>query len=485
MIPNRLLLRAAPLVALLALAAGCQDDQTGPVHVVAIGGPPALADPNRQPLSPASALLLDLVAQGLVRFNAAGEIEPALAQSWIVSDDGRRYTFRLRRTLWARGAPVTARDVVQRLQAAIARNSRNPLLPVLGAIDQIEAMTDQVLEIRLKAPRPNFVQLLAQPEMAIVADGEGTGPYRIGGEADGALRLVPPPRDEDEEDEEPAPPEIRLRGEPAAAAIARFQQGEADLVTGGTLGSVPLLAAANLGNRAAYDPARGLLGLAFERSGGPLADPRFRQALSMAIDRNGLMGRFAVPGLEPRASILPVGLDAVPAPAVPDWAAEPLPTRRALAARIVAEFAETEPPRLRIALPQGPGYRILFAQIRRDWRAIGVEALAVPAGAEADLRLVDEVAPADLPPWYLRRFLCSASRVCDRTADLFIESARATPDPRSRALLLALADRLLVNITAFIPLGPPVRWSLHSERLTGFRTNIFARHAPTELISQE
>jgi peptide/nickel transport system substrate-binding protein len=471
--------------ACLALA-GCEEAQTGPVQLVAIGPPPQLVNPSRQPLGPASAILLETVAQGLVRFDAAGEIEPALAQSWIVSDDGRRYTFRLRRMEWPRGERVTAKQVVERLQAALARNSRNPLRPVLGAIEQIEAMTEQVLEIRLRAPRPNLLALLAQPELAIIFGNEGSGPYRIAGDLEGAVRLVPPGPDEDDEAAPPGQPEILLSAHPAPIAVARFAQGEADLVTGGTLGDVPVLAAAALPeDRAVYDPTRGLFGLLVTRTDGPMADPRFRQALSMAIDRDAIRTRFGTATLQPRASILPVGLGELPAPGVPDWAGIPLPDRRAAAARIVAGKANAERPRVRVALPRSAGHRILFAHLRRDWRTIGVEAVAVALDQEAELRLIDEVAPADLAPWYLRHFMCGVSAVCDAGVDQLLEAARNTGDPAERQALLIQADRQLVAAAPFLPIGQPVRWYLRSERLNGFRPNVYARHAATELIRLE
>ena len=137
----RALVRAG-LAAAALLIAGCTEPAGGPIDVSAIGGPPRLANPNLQPLDPPSAFLTEALAQGLVRFDAAGEIEPALAQSWIVSDDGTRYTFRLRRAAWSGGGPVTAQQVAGRLRAAISRASRNPLKPVLGAIDDVVAMTD-------------------------------------------------------------------------------------------------------------------------------------------------------------------------------------------------------------------------------------------------------------------------------------------------------------------------------------------------------
>ena len=87
--------------------------ESGPIEVSAIGGPPRLANPNLEPLDPPTAFLTEAVAQGLVRFDAAGEIEPALAQSWIVSDDGLRYTFRIRRATGPAACRVTAQQVAR------------------------------------------------------------------------------------------------------------------------------------------------------------------------------------------------------------------------------------------------------------------------------------------------------------------------------------------------------------------------------------
>jgi peptide/nickel transport system substrate-binding protein len=489
---NRLFRRSGAAALAVLLVAGCREPQSGPIRISAIEPQIRLVNANRDAVGPGSAMLLETVAQGLVRFDSSGEIEPALAQSWIVSDDGRRYTFRLRRTLWARGDQVTARQVVERLQAALARNSRNALKPVLGAVEQIEAMTEQVLEIRLKAPRPNFLQLLAQPELAMLRGDEGTGPYRLGEAADGALRLIPPTPEEDEDMSDQAA-EILLRADEAAVAIARFSQGDADLVTGGTLGEIPLLAAATLpADRLVYDPARGLFGLAFVRAEGRFADPRFRHALAMAVDRDAIRARFEGAPLQPRASLLPPGHSELPSPAVPDWATVPLAERQEIAARIVAgteadnaDRRDEQRPRLRVAMPANPGLRILFAHLRRDWRVIGLDAVAVAPGAEADLRIVDAVAPADLVPWYLRQFLCDVSAVCDPAADEMLENARTTQNPAERQALLQQAHRALVASGAFIALGQPVRWSLRDERLSGFRPNVFARHSPTELIARE
>jgi peptide/nickel transport system substrate-binding protein len=467
----------------LAMLAGCGEPSSGPIRVSAVGGAPRMVNPNLVPLDPPSALLLESTAQGLVRFDAGGEIEPALAQSWIVSDDGRRYTFRIRRIEWAPdGARVTAEQVAARLRAAVSRASRNRLKPVLGAIDTIVAMTDEVLEISLHGPRPNMLQILAQPELAILQGRRGTGPYVIGEADAGSVRLALPQRDD--EDERAGRIDLLLRGERAALAVARFAGDEADLVVGGTIADLAIARAAGLpNNRLSFDPVHGLFGLAFATNATPFDDPAVRRALTMAIDREGLIEALGAPGMEARITIVPPGLEELPRPTLPDWAGGSLSARRAAAAAAIT--ALPSPPRLRVAMPDGPGYRILFARLRRDWRLIGVEAERVAPTAPAELRLVDGVAPAVLATWYLRHFTCDSSAICSPDADAALVAARAAPSLRERQAHLAKADGILSVRTPFIPLATPVRWSLVSRRLTGFRPNMFARHPAVTLIAEE
>ena len=474
---------ALRLLAATLLVAGCGDKETGPVSISAIGGEPRIANPNRERLDPPSAILLEAAAQGLVRDDAGGEIEPALAQRWIVSDDGLRYTFRLGKASWG-GRRITAEHVVARLRAAAAPASRNPLRPVLGAVDEIVAMTDDVLEISLKSPRPHFLQLLAQPELAVVRGSEGSGPYRAERRPDGSVELVPVAMEGPDDDD--SPPPLLLRGESAALAAARFGERQADLVLGGSLGDLPLARA--VGAPAAqlrFDPAIGLFGLAFTSPEDAFARMETRQALAMAIDRPALVAALGVPGLRPRESLLPPGIEGLGQVSAPLWIRDPLPERQARAAALLREAGEGGSRlTVRVALPDGVGYRLLFARLRRDWAMIGVDTVRVPAGAAADLSLVDEVAPAGLASWYLRRFSCEASRICDPAADEAMAAARIAPDAASRRAALADADRILAGLGPFIPLTAPVRWSLVAPRLSGFRPNGFGRHPIGELIPQ-
>jgi peptide/nickel transport system substrate-binding protein len=134
-------------------------------------------------------------------------------------------------------------------------------------------------------------------------------------------------------------------------------------------------------------------------------------------------------------------------------------------------------------VPDEPGYKLVFAHLRRDWRLVGVEVEAAGAGSKADLIMIDAVAAANLATWYLRRFACNASAICSVDVDTLLEGARSARSAAERQTFLADADRALTDISPFIPLTAPVRWSLVSARLQGYRANPFARHFVGSLLA--
>jgi oligopeptide transport system substrate-binding protein len=183
-----------PLGHFLALAlgaaalaqSGCRQAEPEAVAVTVISeGRPGLADPSERALNPAEQVTMLTAAQGLVRFDSRGEIVPGLAERWNVSDDGLSYIFRLGSGEWPDGRKIVGRDVVRYLKRQIRRGSSNPLADSLGAVEDVVAMTDRVIEIRLTAPRPNLLQLIAQPELGILRGGAGSGPFAIGPSAPG------------------------------------------------------------------------------------------------------------------------------------------------------------------------------------------------------------------------------------------------------------------------------------------------------------
>jgi peptide/nickel transport system substrate-binding protein len=489
----RLALRALLLVS-AGCAAGCGKQPPAEVRVAVIGtGPLDLGDPLAPPATEAQATLRLAVAQGLVRFDAAGQVESGLAERWNVSDDGLSYIFRLAAGEWPDGRKIMARDVARILTRQIRSNRDQPTREALGAVAEVVAMTDRVIEIRLDAPRPNLLQLLAQPEFALIREGIGSGPF-----------VPADPRDDDKprKDEASLGPgatvwltrrtrgidgeagtreNISLTALPAARAITAFAAQRIDLVLGGTIADLPLARRVKLDRGTLrFDPAAGLFGLVPARRTSPLAEPDVRHLLSEAIDRDALIGALRVPGLGPRATLLDAGLDGLADPAQPEWMARPLAERRPdLTAEAQRLFGETDRPSLSVALPDGPGGDLIFARLFADWGAIGIGVERAVPGRPADLRLVDAVAPSSSPAWYLRQFRCAVAPICVEPADELLQAAREAPVAAQRAALFAQVATLFDEAALFIPLAAPVRWSLVGDRVNAFQENRFARHPLT------
>jgi oligopeptide transport system substrate-binding protein len=474
------------LIPALAISpAACRKQPQGAIKVVVIGGDPKLRDPMLGPLPPPDAVLLDSVAQGLVRFDANGNIVPGLAERWNVSDDGLSYIFRIATKQWPDGTRITAQQVARLLKRQLSEHSRNPLKESVGAIEDIVAMTDRVIEIQLIAPRPTLLALLAQPEFAILKGNDGTGPFSAAATGGGGRELRLTREITNGEDQEPQREQLILTGKAADQAIADFARGDTDLVLGGTFGDLPLAQRTKLPRDALrFDPASGLFGLVPVSGRAPFDNPDVRRLLTQALDRGNLVAALAVPGLAPRATLLEPGLDGMAAPLDPQWSAvsisDRLPALRAASDRL---FGKTKPV-IEVALPPEVGADLLLGELKRDWGAIGLSVEQVQSGGSADFALIDEVAPSASASWFVRRFRCGIVPVCDTQADQLMDAARQASVPAQRYALLAQAAARIDDQQLFIPITAPVRWSLVSSRVQNFAGNRYARHTLTGLEQQ-
>ena len=476
-----------PAVVAMALTGCGLFGDSGPIPVAAIGELHRNPDRAPSPISLPDRLLLDATAQGLVGFASDGQIEAGLAERWTVIDGGRSYIFRLREGRWANGSPVRAADVATIVQ----RKINSPRLRMLlrgefRTVRDVRAMTSRVIEIRLTRPQPDLLDLLAQPDMAITRNGEGWGPWRPLWSGNSA-RLVPIPLPGSADADAGTPlddiePAAILWGTSAAAAIAQFEEGDVSAVFGGRFEDWPLVSAAGIPqDRRLIDPVEGLFGLAVVEPEGLLATETGRSAVAMLVDRSGIAEAMGQPWAARLTLRRMAPGEEVPDSFYPDWVNLTLAERRANAGIIVRNWqrgpGNGEAPLLLIALPEGPGARILFARIRADLARGGIEARKVAISANADLRLIDEVAPSSDAGWYLRRLACRRGVACDPETEPLVEAIDLAADPRARAAALANAEAAIVRHGAFIPIAGPLRWSLSSPRTTGVRPNIRGRHS--------
>ncbi len=456
------------------------------IRVMVIDDDEARINPIGTRLGYTSSTMRSAMARGLVGLDEAGRVVPALAARWIVTDDGLSYIFRLGEAKWDDGRQVTAERIARLLTERFAELQNSRLRNDLEVVDEVVSMTGRVIEIRLKAPSPNFLQLLAQPEVGLFRAGHGAGPMRLLDEENGMrLGVFEEPSTDDEESEEDDR-WVLLNRETAAKAIARFDAGYVDLVLNGRFYYLPLIDQSGIdSNNLQLDPIAGLFGLRFLSADGFWTVPENREILSMAIDRPALLTSFpSVTAWKIRQKIVPEALDVEGISARPDWSSMTMEDRREFARNHVRGWKATEGDiePLSIGLPDAPGADILFLRIRADLLRVGLEVRRVDMNDEADARLIDEVAPYDSARWFLSRLTCAQTPVCLNDADTKLEEADAATNLDIKARLYAEVEQQLVNHYNYIPLGVPVRWSLARPGQRGFAVNPRGWHPLNPLV---
>ena len=171
----------AAAAALLIYSSGCSEkDGSGYIFKYEIVANPATLDPQTANDSSAYEIIANLF-EGLLKVDSQGDIQPAVAESYDVSEDGLVYTFKLREDVyWYDGrefeAPCTAHDFVfafQRLFKPATKSKtaggffciKNAQEINSGKITElselgVEAVSDHELVITLEYPNPSFPVLL-------------------------------------------------------------------------------------------------------------------------------------------------------------------------------------------------------------------------------------------------------------------------------------------------------------------------------------
>ncbi|MEN9682770.1 MAG: hypothetical protein RLZZ427_521 [Pseudomonadota bacterium] len=464
-----------------AALAGCGGEADRPVDVAVIGAPGSLRVTGSH-LPAAAQLLRSATAEGLVGFDEQGRVIPALADRWIVTEDGLSYIFRLRDGTWPDGATITGETARDALLRALAGVRGSPLALDLAVIAEVRAMAGRVIEIRLTRQAPDLLQLLAQPELGLLRRGKGAGPMKLSSDAEATVLKPIAPEDRGLPPEEDWPQRARrlkVEALPAKAAIARFNRGAADFVLGGHFEDFPRLDASGVARGAVrLDPVSGLFGLAVVRADGFLAQPENREAIAMAVDRDALAAALGIGGWTATTRIVNPGVEGDNGTVGERWPGRSIDERRTLAVTRTAKWKVAHgAPMLVLALPTGPGADQLFRRLAGDFKAIGIDLRRVGPTAAADLVLIDTVARYPRADWFLNQFSCGSARgLCSVAADRLSDQARDEADPAKRAELYAQAEAQLTVTNTYIPLGVPIRWSLVAGNAAGFMANRWNIH---------
>ncbi len=470
----------------------CGQSDEGAIDIALIGSPETTLTSSMR-LSPPAQHVRAATQSGLVALNPQGETVPALAERWIVTDDGRSFIFRLREGSWPDGSEMTAASARDALMEAIEGLRGTSLGLDLEPVEEVRAMAGRVIELRLSTPEPYLLQMLAQPELALRQPGGETGPMTLQREEDALTLTFKPPLERglpESEDWEENVRDIRLHVEPAAEAIAMFDSGAVQTVIGGTLADLVLVETGPLSSGTLrLDSTFGLFGLQVRAQDGLLSNTSVREGLAMAIDRPALMARYNIGGWVPTTRPVSPGLPGDPGLIRERWQDEPVADlREEAAARITAwrqQFDDgdlSQPVLVTIALPEGPGWDLFFDDLAGQLATIGMRLERADDARQADFLLVDRVARYPAPRWFLNQFNCELDRgLCEEEVDALIEEAMAETNPVARARMLARAEAELTLANVFIPFGAPLRWSLVRGGLDTFVANPYAFHPLPEL----
>ncbi|PEK04898.1 peptide ABC transporter substrate-binding protein [Bacillus wiedmannii] len=123
--------------------------------------------------------ILGNTMEGLYRLDKDNKPIPAAAESSTKNEDGKKYTFKLRKDAkWSNGDPVTAKDFVFAWQRLLDKNTASEYAFIAYYIKNAEAINkgekqltelgakavdDYTLEVELEKPVPYFLNLLAFP----------------------------------------------------------------------------------------------------------------------------------------------------------------------------------------------------------------------------------------------------------------------------------------------------------------------------------
>jgi len=467
------------LVAVLALAA-CKGGEALPQRHTIIDSrdryDPRSLDPALSTDVP-TGRAVSYVFDGLTRFTADAKLEPALADRWDVSPDGKSYTFHLRRGVtFHDGTPFVARQVVHSFMRVLDPRTKGgrgwPLYPISGAmafadgkapdIRGLSALDDSTVRITLDTALAIFPKLLAMPVASIVPDSTpaafgqhpvGTGPWKfVQWKHDDYVRFA---RNEHYWGGPPRTDSLMMRIIPEpSTAVAEFESGNVDLLY------VPEAETAQweqTDERKALlvsAPALRLWYVAINTTRGPLKDVRVRRALNYAVDVQTILDKLLGGRGRLAAGVIPPSLDGA------DTTRAPYPYDPARARQLLAAAGYPNGFALDLWFGQDETFARVAQSIQAYLAAVGVRVRIVQrdnsAAREAsrkgdvDLMLKDWYADYPDAENFLYPLLHGVNRGVGGNVsfyenpafDKLVSAARATANDSARSAMYKRADSL-------------------------------------------
>ncbi|MEW8995329.1 peptide ABC transporter substrate-binding protein [Clostridium sp.] len=317
-----------------------------------LGADPKTIDPQLNSAVDGSTIIHNAF-EGLMREDEKSQIVPGTAEKYEVSDDGTVYTFHLRENAkWSDGKPVVAGDFVYAWKRALnpevaaeyayqlfyikngaAYYNKEKIGDKVATADDVgvKAINDKTLEVTLEAPVPYFLSLAAFPtyfpvrEDMVKGNEEkwtlkpdtyiSNGPFKMSEwKEKESITFVKNENYWDAENVKLETLEVKLIDDEITYLNA-FKSGEIDVIEAPPQAEIPTLLDEGTAKIYPYlgtyfyvinvsDKAKDVDPKAAEA----LSNPKFRKALSLAIDKQLIVDKVAQGGQTPATSYVPAGI---------------------------------------------------------------------------------------------------------------------------------------------------------------------------------
>ena len=319
---------------------GINSDTDAAILTFNLNSPPETIDPGRVVGQP-DMTVVNAVMEGLTRYNVFGELEPAMATHWDISEDQSTYTFYIREEAkWSNGDPVTAHDFEfawkRVLDPEYASRYAYQLYYIVNAFEYnnpenthvtdpdlvgVTALDEHTLKVVLNAPAPQFLGLTAFPTYFPVhretvesnpnwaEDIEtyiNNGPFKIDKwQEQQRIELVKHEMYWDKDNVQLDRLVFTLVSE-QGTSLAMYEAGSLDVLYNIPSQDLERLKGESRELKFAHDLS--IAKYLFNTAIKPFDDPRVRKALAMAIERQDIVDYVTRAGERPAYAYVPYGV---------------------------------------------------------------------------------------------------------------------------------------------------------------------------------
>ncbi|RWO75801.1 MAG: ABC transporter substrate-binding protein [Mesorhizobium sp.] len=467
--------------AALVLANGASALATRTDLVIGITLEPPHLDPTAGAAAAIDEVLYANVFEGLTRIGADGEVLPALAENWTVSDDGKVYTFKLHSGVkFHDGTDFNADHVKFSLDRARADNSVNAQKGLFAAIDTVEMVDPATVRITLKNPQSSFLYNMGWGDAVIVAPETadtnketpvGTGPFKFQSWAKGSSITL-------------------IKSDAYWGAPVSLDKAEFRIVTDAAA-AVPALLSGDVQAFPFFDPdsvaqiqgdsrfkvvigaTEGETILSMNNKKSPFDRLQVRQAISFALDRKAIIdGASAGLGV-------PIGSHMSPANKAYVDLTGLYPHNVEKARELLKEAGLENGFKATLKLPPPPYARLGGEIIASQLRDVGIDLQIVPVEwaqwldqvftrKDYDLTIVSHTEPNDIDIYSRKDYYFNYD---NPTFDKIIADLNLTSDEAKRMTLLGEAQKILADdaVVGFLYELPKI--GVWDAKLEGFWEN--------------